>query len=67
MASQNNVSIWKFAEDVEEGWLGKLKGLLQIMWERGFIDPGIENPEKYYTLDGKIKGERWKRVEACND
>jgi hypothetical protein len=53
LASQNNVSIWKCAEDVEEGWLGKPKGLLQILWERGFIDPGIQNPEKYYTLDGK--------------
>lgn len=53
LASQNNVSIWKRAEDVEEGWLGKPKGMLQILWERGFIDPGIENPKKYYTLDRK--------------
>jgi hypothetical protein len=53
LASQNNVSIWKCAEDVEEGWLGKLKGMLQILWERVFFDPGIEKPEKYYSLDGK--------------
>jgi hypothetical protein len=31
--------------------------MLQILWERGFIDPGID-PEKYYTpLDGKYQEE----------
>jgi hypothetical protein len=67
LASQNNVSIWKCAEDVEEGWLGKPKGMLQIMWERGFIDPGIEIQKSITLWTEKIKRERWKRVEACDD
>ena len=25
----------------EEGWSGKQKGSLQILWERGFIDPSL--------------------------
>ena len=27
-------------DDIEEGWAAKPKGLLQILWERGFIKPG---------------------------
>ena len=33
-----------------EGWVGKLKGMLQVLWERGFIDEG--NLQQY-TIDGK--------------
>ena len=29
-----------------EGWMGKLKGLEQVLWERGWID------EKIYDLVG---------------
>lgn len=45
----------KFVEEEEilEGWEGKPKGLLQVLWERGWIDPAILNPEKHYTMDGK--------------
>jgi hypothetical protein len=34
---------------------GKPKGMLQILWERGFIDPAIElvKAEGFYTKDGK--------------
>ena len=31
--------------EVEEGWLGKPKGLFQALWERGWIDPN--NLDKY--------------------
>ena len=34
----------------KEGWMGKSKGLLQILWERGFID---ENNINLYSLKGK--------------
>ena len=34
----------------KEGWIGKPKGLLQILWERGFID---EKNLHLYSLKGK--------------
>ena len=27
-------------ENFREGWEGRVKGLLQVLWERGFIDSG---------------------------
>jgi hypothetical protein len=33
-----------------ERWMGKPKGMLQVLWERGFIDEG--NLQQY-TIDGK--------------
>jgi hypothetical protein len=38
-------------QKIKEGWLGrKTKGLLQVLWERGFIDT---NKLSSYTLTGK--------------
>jgi len=37
-------------EVIEEGWLGKPKGLLQVLWERGWIDE--QNMSKY-SLKGR--------------
>lgn len=37
-------------EFVVEGWEGKAKGMLQILWERGFID---SNKLDQYTVDGR--------------
>ena len=34
------------------GWQGKAKGLLQVLWERGFIDEH-NNPTKNYTMKGR--------------
>ena len=34
------------------GWEGKQKGLLQVLWERGFIDES-RNVKKEYTMRGK--------------
>ena len=39
-------------EDILEGWLGKPKGLLQVCWERGLLDPN-ENIDKVYTINGR--------------
>jgi hypothetical protein len=36
---------------VIEGWEAKAKGLFQILWERGFIDPAKKKED--YTVDGK--------------
>ena len=36
---------------IRQGWEGKPKGLLQVLWERGFIDP--TKTVNCYTVDGK--------------
>jgi hypothetical protein len=38
-------------DEVVKGWEEKPKGMLQILWERGFIDPAKKKEE--YTVDGK--------------
>jgi hypothetical protein len=52
---QNDVPTEITMQKVKEGWVGKPKGMLQILWERGFIDPAIEPTKvtEYYTNDGK--------------
>jgi hypothetical protein len=35
-------------QEIERGWLGKPKGLLQVLWERGFIDEEKVNQQHYY-------------------
>jgi hypothetical protein len=39
----------------KEGWIGKPKGMLQTLWERGCVDPAIEpmRAESFCTNDGK--------------
>ena len=46
----NSVAITKTAEKIKEGWEGKAKGLLQVLWERGLIDA---TNAKQYSLTGK--------------
>ena len=35
-----------------KGWMGKPKGLFQVLWERGFIDTS-KNVRTYYSLKGR--------------
>jgi hypothetical protein len=35
---------------IQPGWEGKAKGMLQVLWERGFLDVGNL---KQYTVDGQ--------------
>jgi hypothetical protein len=35
---------------IKQGWQGKEKGILQIPWERGWID---ESNMNQYTMDGR--------------
>ena len=55
LCRQNNIPCVERIEIVVEGWAGKPKGMLQILWERGFIDPAVDanKAEKYFTNDGK--------------
>jgi hypothetical protein len=38
-AEENGISDKETSDKVVEGWQWKAKGLLQVLWERGFIDP----------------------------
>jgi hypothetical protein len=55
LCKQNDIPHIVTTETIIEGWNGKPKGMLQILWERGFIDPAIEpaKAESFYTNDGK--------------
>jgi hypothetical protein len=50
-AKERNIPI--FEEDlpkIREGWVGKSKGIYQVLWERGWLDP---DNLKEYTMNGK--------------
>ena len=50
ICTNHNIAIIKTVEKIKEGWEGKAKGLLQVLWERGLID-GADIKE--YSLTGK--------------
>ena len=52
IAKEKNIALTYEFSVKKEGWMGKPKGLLQILWERGFID---ENNLHLYSLKGKKK------------
>jgi hypothetical protein len=55
-------------QKVKEGWLGKPKGMLQVLWERGWIDLSkvVTARSMRYSKDGKKEdfGEDGKLKEA---
>ena len=50
MAEKNKIQLTNEVDLVEEGWLGKPKGLLQVLWERGWVD---ERKLSEYSLNGQ--------------
>jgi hypothetical protein len=38
LAAQHNLPLTVTAGKVDEGWVGKAKGMLQVLWERGWVD-----------------------------
>ena len=50
IANEKNIVLAYEFRVKKEGWMGKPKGLLQILWERGFID---EKNLHLYSLKGK--------------
>jgi hypothetical protein len=55
VCEQNNLPVQDTTEIIKDGWVGKPKGMLQVLWERGYIDPSIQptKAQEYYTNDGK--------------
>ena len=54
LAGNHGIATTIEEDEVIPGWLGKSKGLLQILWERGWIDPS-ENINNYV----KYKRKHW--------
>ncbi len=56
VATANQLPLEHAVPRIKEGWMGKPKGMLQILFERGFLDTrGKTNDEivKYYTVNGR--------------
>ena len=55
LANENNVPISTSENNVTKGWVNKPKGILQILWERGFIDEfQVKSPRSSrYSKDGR--------------
>ena len=51
LCKENNISISEEVDKISEGWVEKPKGMLQILFERRWIDPSKDR--KYYTKSGK--------------
>ena len=50
LSTLNNIPIEMSVETIIEGWAGKSKGMLQILFERGYIDPTKMDE---YSVKGK--------------
>ena len=50
IAQEHGLPIEEVKSKIVEGWEGKAKGLLQVLWERGLVD---ETKLSAYTLNGK--------------
>ena len=77
LATIHGVSLTHVKVYVNEGWFGKAKGLLQVIWERGWIDPSKckEQVDKerikvintsYYTLSGRKETATGQIVESSS-
>ena len=60
MAKAAGISLEKTHLKVLPGWVGEPKGLLQVLFERGLIDPAKYDPvqrrgrqKQFYTVDGR--------------
>jgi len=53
IANSNGISIESEDDEIVPGWLNKPKGLLQILWEHGWIDPS-ENLQNYVKEKNKV-------------
>ena len=51
LALEHNLPIEYTHKKVQEGWNLKPKGMIQILWERGFINPNKSVRE--YTVNGR--------------
>ena len=63
-ATKYGVSLTKDVRTVlVKGWQGQPKGLIQVLWERGFIDPS--KPRRYYAMKGTKDSTNIIRPDSC--
>ncbi len=59
MAQAQNIPISVEENNITEGWVGKAKGMRQVLWERGLLDPSVTYVVKLRkddpNLDGKVE------------
>ena len=71
MATAQEIPLQKIIPSIEPGWVGKQKGLLQVFWERGWID--VFCMEEYAIIrkdDGGAVNEEYSLqciMESCLD
>jgi hypothetical protein len=53
LATEHGIPLSYAQPVVQEGWAYKSKGLLQILWERGFIDSINNDATSFYTVEGR--------------
>ena len=51
VATQYGIPLTYERPKIQEGWLNKPKGMMQVLWERGWIDPS--KSVRDYTVNGK--------------
>ena len=51
LANGKSISISFDKTEIIQGWEGRPKRLLQVLWERGLLDP--DKPVNWYTVDGR--------------
>ena len=49
MCKANNIVTSREVPNIQEGWVGKPKGALQVLYERGWINPAAD-PKEYTRL-----------------
>jgi hypothetical protein len=52
IATDAGIVIEEIQPKIVEGWVGKAKGLLQVLWERGYIDNADGKAYHKYTMNG---------------
>ena len=53
IAQEHGLPVWETTQIVVDGWEGKPKGLLQVLWERGIVD---ETRLSEYIINGRQNG-----------
>jgi hypothetical protein len=52
-AINHGIPLEEIYQKILEGWEGKLKGFLQVLWERGWIDNSDDKAIQNYTIGGR--------------
>ncbi len=55
LATSQNIPITVEENDIVEGWVGKPKGIRQVLWERGLLDPQVTYVAKIEKDDPNLE------------